>query len=158
MTIGPVRARPGWDDVWMDFATHLSLRSTCRRASVGCVVVSLDNSIVLGLGYNGGPKNGPNDCLSDVPGQCGHLHAEINCLIKANFRDSSVKKMYVTTSPCYNCAVAIVNAGVKEVIYHVKYRDQTGPALLSQAGILVRQWPPNQEDPYLSASGISPNV
>jgi dCMP deaminase len=123
----------------MDFATHLSLRSTCRRASVGCVVVSDDNSIVLGLGYNGGPRGLNNDCLSDVPGQCGHLHAEINCLIKTNFRDSSRKKMYLTMSPCYNCSVAIINAGIQEVIFKTAYRDQTGPALLSQAGILVRR-------------------
>lgn len=136
-----LKPRPSWDSIWMDFATHLSLRSTCRRASVGCVVVADDNSIVLGLGYNGGPKGLNNDCLSDEPGKCGHLHAEINCLIKTNYRDASPKKVYLTLSPCYNCSVALINAGVQEVIYRDEYRDLTGPALLSQAGIQVRQFP-----------------
>lgn len=153
-----LKDRPTWDSIWMDFATHLSERSTCGRASVGCVVVSADNSALLGLGYNGSAKGLPNGCLSDEPGKCGHLHAEINCLIKMNYRDSAIKKMYVTTSPCYNCSVAIVNAGIHEVIFKTKYRDQSGPALLSQAGIIVRQWPTtSQEDHYLRENAISPS-
>lgn len=149
--------RPGWDSIWMEFAGHLSQRSTCRRTSVGCVVVSADNSAVLGLGYNGGAKGLNNECLSDEPGKCGHLHAEINALLKTNYRDAAYKKAYVTLSPCYNCAVAMVNAGIKEVIYRDAYRIQDGLALLSEAGVLVRQWPTtSQEDPYLSASATSP--
>jgi len=144
--------RPSWDDIWMDFAHNLSLRSTCRRASVGCVVVSDDNSIVLGLGYNGGPKGLNNDCISDEPGKCGHLHAEINCLIKTNYRDHAQKKVYLTLSPCYNCSVALINAGIQEVIYRDEYRDMSGPALLAQAGIKIRQFPEKrfpERDSYL---------
>jgi dCMP deaminase len=138
--------RPLWDDIWMEFAERLAQRSTCSRASVGCVVVSTDNSTVLGLGYNGGPKGLNNDCLSEEPGKCGHLHAEINALIKTNYRDAAPKKVYLTTSPCYNCAVALINANIQEVIFKTEYRDQTGVALLSRAGITVRKF---------SSSGIS---
>ena len=133
--------RPSWDEIWMEFAEHIAERSTCSRAAVGCVVVSDDNSVVLGLGYNGSAKGMPNGCLSDEPGKCGHLHAEINALLKTNYRDASHKKAYITTSPCYNCSIALVNAGIKEVIFKTAYRDQTGPALLAQAGVKVRQFP-----------------
>lgn len=135
------KVRPSWDSIWMGFAETIAQRSTCTRAEVGCVIVSDDNSLVLGLGYNGGAKGQQNSCISDEPGKCGHLHAEINALIKTNYRDGSVKKAYITTSPCYNCAVALVNAGIAEVIFRVAYRDQTGVALLSNAGVKVRQLP-----------------
>jgi dCMP deaminase len=136
-----MEARPSWDYIWMTFAQMLAERSTCDRLAVGCVVVSFDNSIVLGLGYNGGPKGLNNECLSAIPGQCGHLHAEINALIKTNYRDASPKKVYLTTSPCYGCSVALVNAGVQEVIFKELYRDQSGLALLAKAGIGLRQFP-----------------
>lgn len=64
-------ARPDWDTVWMGLALTLSQRSTCDRLSVGCVVVSQDNTRVLSLGYNGGAKGLHNCCLSSEPGNCG---------------------------------------------------------------------------------------
>ena len=129
----------------MRFAEDLSRRSTCRRSSVGCVIVSMDSSTVLGLGYNGGPKGLNNDCLSDEPGKCGHLHAEINALIKFNYRDSAEKKVYLTLSPCYNCAVALVNAGVSEVVFKKLYRDPAGVKLLEDAGVKVREFDPDRQ-------------
>jgi dCMP deaminase len=148
------QGRPIWDQIWMDFAEHIAQRSTCDRASVGCVVVSSDNSAILGLGYNGSAKGLPNGCLSSEPGKCGHIHAEINALIKTNYRDASFKKAYITTSPCYNCSIALINAGIQEVIFKTAYRDQTGPALLSQAGVKVRKFPEegvSARDPYINA-------
>lgn len=141
-TAAVAAARPNWDTIWMNFAGALALRSTCKRSSVGCVVVSTDNSTVLGLGYNGGPKGGNNACLSDEPGKCGHLHAEINALIKANYRDGSTRKAYLTLSPCLNCATALVNFGVEEVIYRDAYRDLSPLKILDAAGVRVRQFDP----------------
>lgn len=132
--------RPSWDQVYMEFARHLAERSTCGRLKVGCVIVSSDNNKVLSLGYNGGPEKVSNDCLSDQPGQCGHLHAEINALIKLDYNDPVRKKVYVTTQPCYMCAVALVNAKVSEVVYREPYRLEDGLQLLRQAGISVRQF------------------
>lgn len=147
-----MNVRPSWDMIWMEFAGRLSERSTCSRASVGCVVVSEDNSVVLGMGYNGSAKGLPNGCLSDEPGKCGHLHAEINALIKTNYRDAASKKAYLTLSPCYNCSVALVNAGIREVIYRDEYRDLSGVKLLTEAGIKVRRFDPKRlppRDPYI---------
>ncbi len=148
-----LKPRPSWDEIWMSIAGMLALRSTCRRTSVGCVVVSTDNTTVLGLGYNGGPEGLSNDCLSDEPGKCGHLHAEINALIKTTYHSVSSKKVYLTLSPCYGCAVALVNARVSEVVFRELYRDAAGLRLLSQKGIPVRQFDParvSERDLYLN--------
>jgi dCMP deaminase len=134
------RIRPSWDEVWMGLATTLALRSTCDRLSVGCVIVTMDNQSVLGVGYNGGPKGISNECLSSEPGKCGHLHAEINALIKSDYSSPNAgKKMYVTNQPCYMCAVAIINANILEVIYKEPYRLVDGLELLQRAGIKVRK-------------------
>lgn len=140
--------RPSWDSIWMGFAGQLARRSTCRRLSVGCVVVSEDNSIVLGMGYNGGAKGQSNDCLSSEAGNCGHIHAEINALIKTNYRDAAPKKVYTTSEPCYVCAEALVNAGIQEVIYRDPYRKHDGLALLAEAGVRVRRYPQAPAEPY----------
>lgn len=150
------KSRPSWDTIWMEFADRLSERSTCSRTSVGCVVVSEDNSTVLGMGYNGSAKGLPNGCLSSEPGKCGHIHAEINALIKTNYHDASQKKVYITLTPCYNCSVALVNAGVSEVIYRDEYRDLSGLALLTEAGIKVRRFNPERlpaRDLYINKDG-----
>lgn len=131
--------RPDWDFVWNSLALNLSARSTCDRLKVGCAIVSQDNQRVLAVGYNGGPRGISNECLSADPGQCGHLHAEVNALIKADYHDLAGKKMYVTTQPCYTCAVAIVNACIAEVIYLNPYRTRDGLDLLLRAGIKTRQ-------------------
>jgi dCMP deaminase len=146
----PRPSRPHWDDIWMELAERLARRSTCLRASVGCVIVTLDNSSVMGIGYNGGPKGLNNDCLSDEPGRCGHLHAEINALIKTNYHDAAQKKAYLTLSPCYSCAVALVNAGISEVYFRERYRDEAGLRLLERAGVKLRILP----DPGVPARDV----
>lgn len=133
-------SRPSWDSIWIGLASSLAKRSTCGRSSVGCVVVTLDNCHVLSVGYNGSAKGLDNECLSSEPGKCGHLHSEINCLIKMNYNPLVEKKMYVTLSPCRECAVAIVNAGISEVIYRDAYRKTDGADLLFEAGIKVTQY------------------
>lgn len=131
-------SRPTFDQIYMNLAVQLAERSTCSRAKVGCVVVSDDNQRVLGIGYNGGAKGVFNECLSDEPGKCGHLHAEMNCLIKLNPNEPCKKRMYVTMMPCLNCSIAIINAGgISEVIYLNRYRIVDGVELLRKAGIWV---------------------
>jgi dCMP deaminase len=124
----------------MRFAQLLAKRSTCRRAQVGCVVVTDDNCRVLAVGYNGGAKGVFNDCLSDEPGKCGHLHAEVNALIKLNYNEPARKKLYTTTMPCLSCAVAIINACIHEVIYLTEYRLTEGVKLLEQANVCIRKY------------------
>ena len=134
-----INPRPTWPEIWMQLAEHLSQRSTCRRAHVGCVIVSSDNCRVLSMGYNGNYTKGPNTCDSNEPGFCGCLHAEDNCLLKMNFNDPVDKIMYTTTSPCKACAKRIVQASINEVIYLNEYRNTEGIELLKQAHVKIGQ-------------------
>lgn len=133
-------SRPGWDDIWMDFAHLISRRSYDPRYRVGSVIVTETNTQVLAIGYNGNYSGGPNEVESTTPGQSGMIHAEINALIKLDYNNPNKKIMYLTLSPCRSCAKAIVNGGISEVVYHEKYRDTTGIELLQLAGIKVRQY------------------
>jgi dCMP deaminase len=129
--------RPSWDDIWSSFASTISQRSTDPLYKVGCVIVPEDNTGVLALGYNGDHKGGPNIRDSEISGQSGFIHAEINALIKMDYNNPKKKIMYVTLSPCYMCAKAIINAGVSEVRYTNEYRDRSGIELLEKHGIKI---------------------
>jgi dCMP deaminase len=136
-----VTDRPSFLSIYMQFAKLLSHRSTCSRNQVGCVVVTSDYNRVLSIGYNGGARGVFNECLSSEPGKCGHLHAEINALIKLDYNDPSKKIMLVTVMPCFSCSVAIVNAGMSEVLYAQEYRLTEGVELLKRSGINVSRFP-----------------
>jgi len=132
--------RPSWDDIWMSCSKVISARSYDPRHQVGTIVVTDDNTQVLSVGYNGNYAGGPNEVESDAPGETGFIHAEINALLKLDYNNPKVKKMYVTLSPCRMCAKAIVNSGIDEVIYGEEYRDTSGLDVLKLAGILVRRF------------------
>jgi dCMP deaminase len=93
----------------------------------------------LALGYNGDHAGGPNSRESEVPGESGFIHAEVNALIKLDYNNPKKKIMYVSMSPCKMCAKSIINAGISEVVYRDDYRDSSGIVLLQYAGIRVRR-------------------
>ena len=129
--------RPSWNQVFMQFALDLSQRSSCRRASVGCIVTSSDNNRVLAIGYNGNVRGGNNDCDSFDVGKCGCVHAEANCIVKLDYNDASEKTMHTTCQPCLACSKLIVNANVKRVVFKDVYRDDSGMDVLSLGGVDV---------------------
>lgn len=132
--------RPGWDDIWMDFAHSIAKRSCDSKYQVGAVIVNSENTQVLSIGYNGDHKGGPNKRDSTTTGQSGFIHAEINALIKMDYNNPCNKKMYLTLSPCEVCAKAIVNAGIKEVIYSEFYEHgKNSVRILNDSGIVVRR-------------------
>jgi len=127
--------RPSWESIWMDFARSISRRSYDPRHQVGTVIVTSDNTQVLSVGYNGNYSGGPNKVESEIPGQSGMIHSEINALLKMDYNNPKDKVLYVTMSPCRMCAKAIVNTGIKHVIYDVEYRDRSGLDVLESAGV-----------------------
>ena len=137
-----VHIRPSWDDVWMETAKVLSRRSLDPRFQVGAVIVTGDNTQVLAVGYNGDHRGGSNQVESLEPGCSGFIHAEINALIKCDYNNPKRKVMYLTLSPCKQCAKSIVNGGIDEVVYNEEYRDLSGVALLIDAGVKVRKITP----------------
>ena len=132
--------RPEWDAIWMEFAKHLAQRSVDPKCQVGAAIVSRDNTQVHAVGYNEDHAGGPNERDSLQTGSSGFIHAEINALIKCDFNSTKDKVMYVTYSPCSVCAKAIINAGIKEVVYHEVYEaDKSGLELLESMSITVRK-------------------
>jgi len=132
--------RPSWDKVWSDVAKSISERSYDPRYQVGALVVTSDNTQVLSVGYNGNYSGGPNAAESNVPGESGFIHAEINCLLKMDYNNPKKKIMYLTLSPCRMCAKAIVNAGISEVIFLNDYRDTSGLNILKESGVSYRRY------------------
>ena len=129
--------RPTWNSIWMDMARTIAKRSHHPTFQVGAIVVSEDNTQVLSIGYNGSYRGGPNEPLSEKPGCSGLIHAEINALLKLDYNNPKKKKMYVTLSPCPDCARAIVNSNIDTVIYAEQYRNVEGIEILKAAGLNV---------------------
>lgn len=118
-----------WDEYFMGIAKLSSLRSKDPNTQVGCCIVSSDNRI-LSVGYNGAP-NGFDD--NQFPwGRDGKrletkymyvCHSELNAILnyRGNTMDMHGAKIYVRYFPCNECAKAIIQAGIKEVIYSHSY-------------------------------------
>ena len=132
--------RPSWDKIWMTMAETIAQRSHHSTFKVGALIVTSDNTQVLSLGYNGNAAGMSNVPQSEEPGCSGLLHAEINALLKLDYNNPKDKIMYLTLSPCEYCAKAIVNSGIKKVIYKKVYRDKTGIELLKSCNIDIKQY------------------
>lgn len=125
--------------VFKRFVQDLASLSKCCEKQVAAVITDKDLSQVYSIGINGGPK-GLVDCMCKIDGKYGCIHAEINALTKC-CSDAPDKVMFVTLSPCKQCAAAIINApgGFSTVYYVDAWKDDTGIKLLKGAGISVKQ-------------------
>jgi len=132
--------RPTWKEIWMNVAELMAQRSHHPTFKVGAIVTSNDNTQILSVGYNGNEAGGENEPESCEPGMSGLLHAEINCLLKLDYNNPKDKTMFLTLSPCPLCAKAIVNSGIKQVIYKEEYRELKGLEILINAGIKVEKF------------------
>lgn len=121
--------------VFAEFVRNLSTLSKCEERKVAAIITDKDLTQIYSIGLNGGPK-GLVDCMCKIDGKYGCVHAEINALIKCR-NDSPDKVMFVTLSPCKQCAAAIINApgGFSTVYYLQQWKDTTGIELLKKAGI-----------------------
>jgi len=117
--------RPSFEQIYMELAQSIARRSTCDRLKVGAVLTTTDFRKVLSLGYNGNAAGLANGCDSPEPGNCGDLHAEINCVINCDCPRYVEKILFCTHLPCKMCAKAIVNLGnVKKVWFGAEYRSK----------------------------------
>lgn len=132
--------RPTWDQIWMKVAETIALRSHHPEYKVGAVIVSSDNTQVLSLGYNGNAAGMSNEPDSIKPGESGLLHAEINALLKLDYNNPKDKVLYLTLMPCEYCAKAIVNSGIKKVVYKDEYRCKKGVEILNAQNILTYRY------------------
>ena len=121
--------------------------SYCERRKVGALVVK--DKTIISDGYNGTPSGFENKC--EDSNNVTHpyvLHAEANAITKLarSSNNSDGSTLYVTASPCIECAKLIIQAGIKKVVYAEKYRLTDGIDLLRQAGVEVIYLNPDNND------------
>tara|TARA_B100000902_G_C27231961_1_gene875327 strand:+ start:325 stop:705 length:381 start_codon:yes stop_codon:yes gene_type:complete len=124
----------------MTMAETIAQRSHHSTFKVGALIVTSDNTQVLSLGYNGNAAGMSNVPQSEEPGCSGLLHAEINALLKLDYNNPKDKVMYLTLSPCINCSIAIINSGIKKVVFKEQYRNIDGINLLKDADIVIERF------------------
>ena len=127
---------------YMDVASRASVLSYCKRKQVGAVITTSDGKNILGWGYNGTPTGQDNTCEdSDGLTKPTVLHAELNAIAKCAELGHSTAgaTMFVTLSPCINCALLILQAGITTVYYRDEYKDTSGLDLLTSSGVHVHQ-------------------
>lgn len=121
--------------------------SYCQRRQVGAIVVK--NKMIISDGYNGTPSGFENVCEDDSNVTKPYvLHAEANAITKLSRSNNSSDgaTMYVTASPCIECAKLIIQAGIKRVVYSEKYRLEDGINLLKRANIEVEYLNPDEDE------------
>jgi dCMP deaminase len=150
-------------DLYMDWAKRLSELSHAQRLKVGAVIVKDD--CVISYGYNGMPAGWDNDCEDRVyanewtidaaewqyKDNTGHpynlktkpevLHAESNAIAKLarSSNSGSGADIFITHSPCIDCAKLIYQSGISRVYYDQYYRDSSGIDFLLRSGIPVKK-------------------
>lgn len=126
------------DNLYMDIAIRISEMSYSLRKKVGSVLVK-DNNI-LSFGWNGMPNGFENICEDrDGNTKSEVIHSEINVISKLAKIGISCNEatLYITLSPCFDCAKAIYQSGIKKVIYLEEYRDAKPVEFLKKCGIEI---------------------
>ena len=129
-----------FDRSYLEMASVWARNSYCKRRQVGARLVK--DRMIISDGYNGTPSGFENVCEDETGATKPYvLHAEANAITKVaksgNSSDGST--LYVTASPCLECAKLIIQAGIKRVVYKDEYRLTDGIDLLKRAGIEVEK-------------------
>ncbi len=129
-----------YDIAYLKMAAEWAKLSHCQRKQVGALIVK--NGMIISDGYNGTPSGFENQCEDEHGDTLWYvLHAEANAITKvARSNNSAVNAtLYITLSPCRECAKLILQAGIKRVVYTRGYKDDSGVVFLRSAGIEVVQ-------------------
>ena len=131
---------------YLRMARIWSENSYCTRRKVGALLVK--DKMIISDGYNGTPSGFPNVC-EDADNRTFPyvLHAEANAITKVakSYNSSEGSTLYVTDSPCIECAKLIIQAGIKRVVYSKPYRITDGIDLMKTAGIEIDYIPEPDE-------------
>ncbi len=134
-----VRKQRELDERYMDMARIWAQNSYCVRRKVGALMVK--DKMIISDGYNGTPSGFENVCEWEADGKTKPyvLHAEANAITKvARSQSSSLgATLYITASPCMECAKLIIQAGIVRVVFADKYHSMEGVELLERAKIEV---------------------
>ena len=142
-----------WDEYFTGVSLLSAQRSKDSNTQVGACIVSDENKI-LSVGYNGMPRGCDDDLMpwaregefleTKYPFVC---HAELNAILNRPTVSLKNSRIYVTLFPCNECAKAIIQSGIKEVVYREdKYADSDGvkasKRMFELAGVSIRQYVP----------------
>ena len=146
--------RPSWDEYFMSLAQVVKSRSNCIRRKVGAVIEK--ERRIIATGYSGTPSGvencfdgGCERCTEREEGalergeekhKCICIHAEQNAIIQSAYHGISTKNatMYITVSPCVQCAKMIINSGIKRIICAGRHHEQGALELLKKTGVMVK--------------------
>lgn len=144
--------RPSKDEWFTEMALVVSNRSTCLHTSQGSVLVDA-RGFVVSLGYNGAPSGlhhcepdsakGKSKTMCAKHNQCMCIHGELNAIINAA-RHASLSEelvLYTTSFPCCSCMKAVIQAGVKRIVFVEEYLDEFSKALAKEAGLELTHAP-----------------
>lgn len=129
-----------YDDMHMGFALKAAEQSKCPRTHTGCCIL-LDSGMIA-IGFNGHAPGGPNEWEWKENGDPEVVHAEMNALGKLLEEGVSAKNatVFVTLSPCLDCAKLLVRAKVGRVVYLQQYRKTEGLEYLVKYGVEVERY------------------
>jgi len=143
--------------------------STCLSRKVGCIIAS-DAGHVISTGYNGAPKKTSHSCeagcfCQDPNRKSGTFqerlrcsHAELNAIAQAAYEGVSTRdaRIYCVTFPCSFCCKAIIQSGIRKVVYEEDYDDEMSRELFAEAGVeLVRLSSDPSEEPLPHFEGLA---
>lgn len=126
------------DTRYLEMARIWAMNSYCKRRQVGALIVR--DKMIISDGYNGTPSGFENVCEDeDNKTKPYVLHAEANAITKVAKSNNSSEgaTLYITASPCLECAKLIIQSGIKRVVYSEHYRIEDGIRLLERAGVQV---------------------
>jgi dCMP deaminase len=128
-----------YDRVYLKMAETWASLSHCNRKQVGALIVK--DGMIISDGYNGTPS-GFDNCCEDKDGNTHWyvLHAEANAILKVSKSTNSAQgaTLYLTLSPCKECAKLVLQAGITRVVYKSQYKDDSGINFLKEAGVDVQ--------------------
>jgi dCMP deaminase len=143
--------KPKFIHAYMDVAKRFAQLSYAQRLKVGAIVVKDDR--IISIGYNGMPSGWENNCEEENKTRPEVLHAESNAIAKlARSNDSGVgADIFITHSPCIECAKLIFQSGIERVYFGENYRNSDGLNFLTASKINVIQ-----VDSTSDALGLTP--
>ncbi len=145
-----------WDEYFMGIALLAAMRSKDPNTQVGCCIVN-DKNIILSTGYNGFPKGCSDDEYpwervgeSNCTKYPFVVHAELNAILNAGGKSLEGARLYVALFPCNECAKAIIQSGISEVIYlSDKYSNTentiASKKMLASAGVKIHKFTPSRD-------------
>ncbi|MBQ8057573.1 MAG: dCMP deaminase family protein [Ruminococcus sp.] len=138
-----------WDEYFMGVALLAAKRSKDPNTQVGACIVD-ENNIIISTGYNGFPYGCSDDTFpwerdGDDTKYKYVVHAELNAILNANGKSLKGATLYVDLFPCNECAKAIIQSGIKEVVYlYDKYATTVetlaSKRMLESSGVIIRQF------------------